>query len=227
MQKLWKALSFARELNKHITFANVRNKLEEHGWDTVIYNTPHGDAYLAKLSRYLPQYAKTTPGFAFRGNISQCICIDGNLSDADRLRVILHEAGHILLGHPVLTEQTLNVPKNPEHEAEANQFARRVMQYRRYTKTGIIAAVCVVAIAVCVGIAVYRQPAETGNAPAIPSAAPYTQGAPDSVYVTKEGDKFHRATCPYIDGKNVLELTLDEAQQMYQPCKYCFSDMQE
>lgn len=222
MQKLWKALSFARELNKHITFANVRNKLEEHGWDTVIYNTPHGDAYLAKLSRYLPQYAKTTPGFAFRGNISQCVCIDGNLSDADRLRVILHEAGHIRLDHPVLTEQTLHVPKNPEHEAEANQFARRVMQYRRYTKTGIIAAVCVVAIAVCVGIAVSYQPATTGN----PPKALSTQGASDSVYVTKDGDKFHRATCPYIDGKDTPELTLDEAQQMYQPCKYCFSDLQ-
>lgn len=43
------------------------------------------------------------------------------------------------------------------------------------------------------------------------------------VFVTKDGEKYHKPDCYHIAGRNVIELTISEAEAAkYEPCKDCF-----
>ena len=68
-----------------------------------------------------------------------------------------------------------------------------------------------------------QPPAE---APA-PAASPSSSAAPSpeptqsvTVYVTKTGEKYHRAGCQYLK-KSCIPISLDDAKRSYSPCSKC------
>lgn len=45
----------------------------------------------------------------------------------------------------------------------------------------------------------------------------------ESVFVTKNGTKYHKADCYHIKDSDVIELTVSEAEEAgYEACKDCF-----
>ena len=51
------------------------------------------------------------------------------------------------------------------------------------------------------------------------------QLAKETVYVTKDGDKYHRQSCQYLSNTTPSQLTkLEAVEKGYQPCKICFPD---
>lgn len=68
------------------------------------------------------------------------------------------------------------------------------------------------------------QPPSGSPAPAAPpssSAAPATDPQQSvTVYVTKTGEKYHRAGCQYLK-KSCIPISLDDAKRSYSPCSKC------
>ena len=47
----------------------------------------------------------------------------------------------------------------------------------------------------------------------------------DFVYVTPDGEKYHKENCPTISRSNVTKVTLEEAMSLkYEPCKFCYPE---
>lgn len=218
------AKQYAARLPDGLSYHAVKYDFEHRGWRFVLFNTDNGDRLLGQISSDLLQYAKTTDGFVYKGTTAQYVGIDANLSDEQRLLTMIHEAGHIELGHK------LNLEYDAQAEAEAERFVAYVQKYkpspwRRHGKGIIICACCLAAL--LVGGTIYfavhslQQPDNPVSAPAI------QPGEDPTVYYTSSGEKYHKEGCPIIKYKtNVTAVKLSEAIKEFKPCEFCFPDQQ-
>lgn len=79
-----------------INFNSVESWLLSIGYKIIFFNTIAGDV---EISRYgLTEKAKIKKAFTYCGN-AKIVFIDGTLPSEDKLYLLLHESGHIALGH--------------------------------------------------------------------------------------------------------------------------------
>lgn len=85
-----------RELKGNLDVAEIVRYLETYGYSVVLYNTPDGDK---EIERYkLMRYKNTLKAFTYVKN-ARIVFIDGSKHPDDRFYLLLHELGHVLLGH--------------------------------------------------------------------------------------------------------------------------------
>ena len=110
-------------------------------------------------------------------------------------------------------------PAAEKLQAQFSDYARGVVHARKATESHVsakssgnhkrtriiaIAAICVVLAAV----ACYMFATLPGR---------------QHVYITRDGDKYHNRDCQYVEGKDLAELTVQEAIEAgYEPCSVCF-----
>ncbi len=191
-------------------------------WKVVLYHTKPGDDLLKRLSITcdLFQYSRENTGFAYRTQNINYIFIDGNLDELERLRILVHEIGHIMLGH--LETCQINASNRTQNEIDANTFVKYVLnpkksdciKYRILNFRVGIFAILAVAICICIGI-LTLNPGTGTNAVISPKIGSNT------VYVTPSGDKYHTKDCRYIDEKTAVEIPIEKARQSYAPCSVC------
>lgn len=167
----------------------------------------------------------------FSSEDSQFILIYAGISNDTAAEMLLHELAHIFLGHLDNSE----IPAETD-EAEADMLISYVKQevYKKRKPNAlslVIAAVGIMSFAMSVNIAdSYRNAAEpaestfsTYSSDIAESAENGTISQSESVFVTKTGSKYHKADCYHIQGSDVIELTVAEAEEAgYDPCKDCF-----
>lgn len=173
----------------------------------------------------LADYAKGKNAFLHSTPMANIVFIRVGLSDNEAVFLLLHEAGHILLGHKI-------GGVSQDDEIEASRFALScIRRYRLCERKGKIILICLtILLAAAVAFVPHwnnRGGTSSSRAEIVSWFAAATgQGAlrqAEKVYITANGDKYHSIDCQYIRGKdNLIELSLEEALSAGKtPCKVC------
>lgn len=164
----------------------------------------------------LENAAAASHGFAFSDGMNNIIFVRETLTEEEKVLVIAHELGHILLGH---LKGAASMYVGAREEYEANEFVHYIMNAaplfrlkiriheKRRAVVGIAAAVMIIAAGICTAAGIIKYD----------SAADY--------YITETGEKYHRADCVTIRGKKVHKMTEEERESgKYTPCAVCLPE---
>lgn len=202
------AHNLSKKYKYNIDTESLITELSTNGYDTVFFNTKSGDDVL-KAYNINPNGVKA---FTYLGP-TKIVFVDNNLHPHDKVCVLLHELGHIMLNHT--GSGGANRISIQEAEIEASTFAYEVLHTKK--KSALI-ALCAVLTLLTVILAVT---AGTINLKA--SNAHNAEELMDDniVYVTPSGEKFHRESCIHIQGKNCTGIPYSEAVKSFSPCRVC------
>ena len=213
-----------KDLKKKIDFDTITEYLKTKGYIVVFYDKNKENELLDKLD--LLDYSKTVSAFTVRRNDVKFIFIDSCASSEDKLYLLLHETGHILLNHMNTNELTVNLRLQ---EIEADAFTHEVLHPRKKKR---IFAPCLASILIgfilggsfaCTYLDVdtasvnditYVEEGETETSTESELETEY-------VLVTPSGTKFHRSDCRYVKGKECTEYIREDALNKYAPCSVC------
>ena len=111
-----------KRLKGRISFENISSILNDMGYVVVLYNNPVGDG---ELDRYnLKDIAKDKSGFTY-SEVVHMVFINSLLSITDKIYVLLHELGHVALGH--IGSGNLELKDKTLIDLEADSFAYSIL----------------------------------------------------------------------------------------------------
>ena len=167
-----------------------------------------------------------------KGNIKY-IFVDNTISEMAAAEMMLHEIAHIYLGHLEKSQ----FPADSD-EAEANMFVSelKAIVYGQHRKVHILSSIIVAMsvlilmlslhIAYTTSMNLQQETLPASNSDVVTSFnadISNTAAQSESVFVTKNGTKYHKADCYHIKDSDVIELTVYEAEEAgYEACKDCF-----
>lgn len=168
---------------------------------------------------------KTLSAFTFAKDNVKYIFIRSDVPNEVAAVLLLHELSHIYLGH--LEKSTMPAASD---EAEAELFVSYVSKKIFDKRIKITILNCVVCALTAIALIVLVHNSQTQNSTIeISTTTVNTETNADQnenfeiVVVTKTGEKYHKPNCYHVIGSEVIELTIDEAQNAgYEPCKDCF-----
>lgn len=214
------AMRFYKSLKGKLTSQAVITALNTKGFDVIFYNTPEGDKALKAYGLY--EYSQTVDAFTYC-NKTKIVFIKENLSESDRLRTLLHEVGHIELGH--LNIEYANQSDNRILEAESDAFMLEVMSpTRSATRTVIAISVLIIFLSFICGYNLHTPKLEITpavNAEVQQASKPTVQQVIDPVYITRTGSKYHRKDCASTKDKVCAEIDRTQADILFLPCSLC------
>lgn len=217
------AIKFYRSLNGKLTSQAVISSLKKEVCDVIFYNTPEGDTALQAYG--LLEYSRTVKAFTFCNTV-QMIFIDDNLQETDRLRALLHEVGHIKLGHIYI--ENAHQSDKATFETEANAFMYEVMSPTPIVScsVAVISTILIIVSFVCGynfnGIENTSDifPANSQiQQLAEPTSQTYQVANP--VYITRTGSKYHTKDCTHTKDKDCAEIGRAQADILFTPCSVC------
>lgn len=127
------------------------------------------------------------------------IFLPASVTEDYAAQLLAHEIGHIALAH-----QKIFAGDNARAEAEADYFARYLLQPPaiRKLKQAAIALLVLLGLAIC--YLTYIQPVTT------------------TIYVTPSGSRYHTEDCRYVKNKDAAALSMKAAEEEgYTACKVC------
>lgn len=168
---------------------------------------------------------KTLSAFTFAKDNVKYIFIRSDVPNEVAAVLLLHELSHIYLGH--LEKSAMPAASD---EAEAELFVSYVSKKIFDKRIKITILNCVVCALTAIALIVSVHNSQTQNSTIeISTTTVNTETNADQnenseiVVVTKTGEKYHKPNCYHVIGSEVIELTIDEAQNAgYEPCKDCF-----
>ncbi len=186
------------------------------GYTIVEYNSICNDDDVENIikSLNLEEPVKKTRGFTYVNEDLRLVFINEDLSDDEKLVVLLHEEGHIFCDHI----SKINVIGNDvQQEQEANDFAYYIMHMKlrgkllkHKKKILSVAIALIIAISgIVVGKFIAVQLSYYGE-----------------YYVTNTGSKYHVKECGYVHNKtNVRRLTKDDYNSgKFVACMKCIGE---
>lgn len=146
---------FLKELKGKVDFCSVRNYLSGKGFSVAFYNPEKDNDLLIKYN--VLQFSKTVKGFTIFRKDFMAVFIDESISCEEKLYVLLHETGHIILGH--IEKKNIQDERFMEMEADAFAYkALEVAQAHKVIKTAVqISAPLVVTALGCACLAMKRK----------------------------------------------------------------------
>lgn len=206
-----KAKILYRRIKKNgITFEAVKDYAERSGYSVLMYDSPEGKIELEAYN--LQELAAKRRAFTFDSKV-KFIFITSAATEYEKIFLLLHELGHVLLGH---TSQT-SVKDSFNCEMEADAFAYEVLHHKSGISPKLFSAFLVL-IAFLTGALISRgflfsQKLEPLQKPIQETAV---------VYVTPSGSKYHTANCQFVSGNaNAKKVSLSEVLHTHTPCKVC------
>ena len=214
---LKKAGKLARKLKrKGITFETLKDYAQQLGYPILFYNSPAGAASIKAYE--LSSLVQTREAFTLDAEI-KAIFISQNVDENKMLFLILHELGHIELGHTSEFSQ-----KDPYvSEMEASTFAYKVLNPRR--KGFSVSFLCATAItAFLIGLLFSFVPIKQSTLFA-PSRVEtvmekYKEKSAQIFYITESGTKYHLKSCQYVTS-DATPVTYSKIQYTHKPCRIC------
>lgn len=199
-------------LNYDVTLENLLATLQNDNREIYFYNNSNtiGDKIIDAIHE--KEYAQTVKSFSYEKDSQQFIFVKSNLDYNEKRFLILHELGHLLLGHN--RHKVSYYETNLQCENEANSFANAVLnhRYNRQSKTiALFAGIILVGMA-CFAYLGLNQTIEIKE-------------DNSECFITATGDKYH-IKCDYLkDNKGVTWITIKEAKnRKLAPCKKCFPE---
>lgn len=208
-----------------------------------VFNDKSVDEIITSLA--LEDAIKHNQSFTFGNKVFKCVFIRDDISDKDSIPIMLHEIGHIYMGH---IKQGL-VENDVRLENEANQFAHLTSQAieKAAKKDKIISVLVCLMIFILMMVAIFVEIKLNHNSQAensdflnnssitVETESPATESQikatssesdDDVYYITSGGTKYHKEFCTAIQNKtNVYQGTKEDLEQMgYEPCQLCIGE---
>ena len=213
-----KARKFIKEFDVHeLNYGTLKSAIERQGYTLVEYNHIFNDEDVSKLIEVLKLSDNIirSRGFTYADQNYRIVFVHEDLSDAEKLVVLSHEAGHIYLGH---MSSTPIIGRDVQEEHEANEFSHFLMNqgkldkanlWVRRHKTATILIVAILALLVTAGIVLSKIHTEKSY---------YGE-----YYITESGNKYHEKDCIFVKDKtNTHRMTIEEFESgEYEPCGIC------
>lgn len=218
-----------------ITVDNLESYLQNKNWLVVWLVPEEKNKYLERLQ--LEDYAKWRDSFLYDSKDLKIVFVRDELKPEDKLLCLLHELGHIELGHK--GEAT------PGQERQAAVFAEYCLKNEKPNRKKALVYACSAvfllllvasfflsgddrAVPVSLPDPTPTTPAVTA-VPASPSPVitenPYIGDSEqtDIVIITSTGEKYHRPDCQYVrDRDKTSEVTIAQAEELgKEPCLVC------
>ncbi len=205
------ANKFIKNLKGEVEFSCIVNYLlNQYGFRIFFFNTPSGDAELLRYG--MVEKSKNTNAFTYTGT-AKIIFINNAVSSEDKLYLLLHETGHIVLGH--FSDNQLFLKNRLRLDIDADAFAYAVLNPS--SKRKLIA--CIMGFIVVAFLSFYMG-YETTPMQMLPTSA--TEQTTEQVYITSTGKKYHRSNCRYVKGKdNIAVIDKKQADKTHSPCSVC------
>lgn len=192
------------------------NIIASQGYTIVEYNSISNDADVENIitSLNLTEFIKKTRGFTYVNEELRLVFVNEDLSDEEKMVVLLHEEGHIFCNHFA----QLNVIGNDVcHEQEANDFSHYILnpgvkiKLAKHKKAviSVIVAVIIVLGGIAAGRFIALQLSYYGD-----------------YYVTTTGSKYHVKECGYVNYKtNTRRFTKDDYNSgKFEACEKCIGE---
>lgn len=213
-----KARKFIKEFDVHeLNYGTLKSAIESQGYTLVEYNHIFNDEDVSKLieALKLSDNIVRSRGFTYADQNYRIVFVHEDLSDAEKMVVLSHEAGHIYLGH---MSSTPVIGRDVQEEHEANEFSHFLMNqgkldkanlWVRRHKTATILIVAILALLVTAGIVLSKIHTEKSY---------YGE-----YYITESGNKYHEKDCIFVKDKtNTHRMTIEEFESgEYKPCGIC------
>ena len=206
---------------------NIERVIRSHGFEIHEFDPFETDTSFLRLCG-CAEFAKTHPCFIFIKENIKDIFIQESLSDDDRIEYLFHEEAHIWYNHTNITGFTENT--NAQQEKVANHFLFKL----RILKT--ITVLLTIAVLTAGVLFFTLRPAESVVQPAqtvdttVQNVEPPAQSVDtvtifpeDPVWITAEGDAYHREICGTITGSHTITkmMRMDAEQLGRHPCAHC------
>lgn len=137
------AKNFIQKYKLHSLSADkLKDIIKQLGYTIVPYNQFHNNDYTIQLINDLSiqEYIEHQKSFTYERDALRLVFIIDSVSEDEAITLLLHEIGHIILGHTKIS----TVNQDIEHENQANQFSydvKRLLKYKQIIKeTSIITA---------------------------------------------------------------------------------------
>lgn len=232
------AKRFAKSFSNEITFTELKKYVEKHlHYKLLFTDTETGERELNRLDLKI---SRTEKAITVNSGTSRIVFIKGNLSEDDKIQCLLHECGHIVLGHVDIPIREINREKA---QREAERFSYIVLSnIKKHSTTTHRIPIYLLIVVMCLQSVLiifnFRRKYSTDNSEGLAQevfatsaeydvfntitndVSPYDIG--DMLYVTAHGKKYHKPNCRYVKGKaGVKALTKEEAIKEYTPCLVC------
>lgn len=215
------ACKFKKEFEiTKLTYQSLCDIMLKQGYDIVffnsIYNVPDVSNLITVLN--LTELIKDRKGFTYADSNHRIIFLNEDLSEQEKLVVLLHEEGHIYCGH--LNEKTV-IGQDVIQEYEANEFVHYMLNdslwqkvktvITCHTKVFSIIAISVIVLiifGVTIGL-ITKEKSYYGE-----------------YYITRSGNKYHEKDCIFVKDKSTTSrLTKEQFESgEYVPCGICLPD---
>ncbi len=205
-----------KQLRGEITFETLTEYINHFGYCVILFN----DYDEALTCHNIAEYAVGKSAFTYTQD-TNIIFIRETLHANDKVILLLHEIGHIVLGH--MKGNHLRVSDAIETEYQADTFAHLVLRPKSFPTFILPLGICLLSALLIVSFSyniclINKQNAIHPEDYSIQTRT-YSEPNTDYVYITQTGSKYHTKECNYASNGVVIEL--DEAQKIYTPCKHC------
>lgn len=208
------------------------------GWQVLFYDgIEPADKIIHVMG--LADFSSEVDAFSYFSDDNHFIFIRSTIGETECFTLLGHEIGHILAGH-LEKGKILDGGIIPQ-EKEANEFLtflthpNNIHKFKYYCNShrkriGVCCSIaCIFLLCGILFVSSRNQKyAEKSqmvfpvNVEISPVASPEKSALDEMVFVTKSGEKYHKATCKWVLDKNCIEMTRKEAIEMgYSPCNVC------
>ena len=196
------------------TLEKLKEIIVSQGYTIVEFNPVFNDDDVATVIEELKlkNFICTSNGFIYSDSKNRILFLNEELSDEEKINVLLHEEGHIFCGH--IQENTV-LGRDVLQELEANEFTYHILNpsvfercsyFIRKNKLWLSIVSILFVIGTICTILFGLQNELYGE-----------------FYVTDGGNKYHQSKCIHVKNKtNVHRLTKDEFESGdYESCGIC------
>ncbi len=202
-----------------MTLDNAHYIATELGYEIIDYDPKRLTKTMSLLVKELsiPPEVLQQNAFTVHSNSTNLIFISERLTPDEKRLALIHEIGHVILGHLQNPQSLPSV--SAEHDA--NEFVHYILNPSlafslsilagRHIRTILIIAAVIAGLSVLGWIVNYEKTEQTMYG---------------DYYITESGNKYHIHDCSVIRNKqNIRRLTVDEYESgKYTPCKVCIPE---
>lgn len=211
------ARKLRKKLHGDITFESLTNYISSINYTVLLFQDDDEN-----ITRYnLNTYASGKLAFTQNGEIN-IIFIRENMPMFEKVRLLLHEIGHILLGDfegdRLRTEDPFALEFRANHFAHLVLCPKKLPAFLKPLGAFILATSLLTSLSFNY-IQYNNHIQSTEQIINTTAVTPPQQEQGNNVYITATGSKYHTADCQYAT--NSAEIRLEEAKKLFSPCKKC------
>jgi hypothetical protein len=210
----------ARKLRKALhgdaSFSALKDYIESRGYVVAFIGTADGDDLIRKNG--LTGHANKR-AFTYVKCI-RLIFLQKDLEEFEKVHYLLHEIGHIELGHVDKPGYEID---DMTAELEAENYVHEVLYYKPDYKSLLFGSLRTLVILIAFNTAYTRAESITDTSKdniIVAKTVEVTEETEPTVYITPSGKCYHDEKCNYV-GQNPIAVSLSQVEQSYLPCCFC------